>query len=48
MGCTQRLISVAAQKARQTVCSYIFVCYPKKGANEAASFPEYYPVYIMK
>jgi hypothetical protein len=35
MACLRRLILVAVEKARETVCSYIFVCYPKKGANEA-------------
>jgi hypothetical protein len=47
IGCTQSLIFIAARKARQTVCSYIFVCYPKKGGNEAATITENNPFTVM-
>jgi hypothetical protein len=46
IGCTLSLIFVAAPKAQQTVCSYIFVCYPKKGGNEATAVPEENPVSV--
>jgi hypothetical protein len=44
--CAQSLIFIAARKAQQTVCSYIFVCYPKKGGNEAAALVEKNPVLV--